>query len=182
MIGCLTGSFGCGRSGRFGIVTFLFLLSGLVTAVVRLSLPVHAGQGRSICVEGSSVVVCCFRFLLALASLFRRDTRCFSAHARQRVWPGMAGLEHFTQRPLAIVSSLLSCAYCRWYSMRSGDLFLARSYSRRVSFALTSSLGAVSGSSQLLLSLLGGVVLLDVGVVFLLTALVATPFGVFAAA
>ena len=47
--------------------------------------------------------------------------------------------------PSSLAFCRCSCASCRWYSLRSGVLFLAWSYSRRVSLAVSGSLALVAG-------------------------------------
>ena len=81
-----------------------------------------------------------------LASLRLRDCRCASAQVVQRVWPGMAVcLVQSRHLPSSLAFCRCSCASCRWYSLRSGVLFLAWSYSWRVSLVVSGSLALVAG-------------------------------------
>ena len=92
-----------------------------------------------------SVVAACLAAALRLASLRLRDCRWASAQILHRDSPGIAGLLQFWHLPSSLALCLCSSAWCRRYSMRSGVLFLACSYSRRVSPAVSGSLALVAG-------------------------------------
>ena len=87
---------------------------------------------------------------LRLASLILRDCRWYSAHLGQRVCSGIAGLGQLLHLPVALAIRRCSWARRRLYSMRSGFLFLACSYSRRatwlVSLAAAISSGVLPGA------------------------------------
>ena len=78
------------------------------------------------------------------ALMRRRDSRCFSAHVGQRVWPGLGGLGQSRHWPSSLALCRFSWARRRRYSMRSGVWLLARSYSARFRFLSS----AVEGSGS----------------------------------
>ena len=82
---------------------------------------------------------------LLLASLNLRDCRWCSAQLGQRVWPGMAGAGQLLHLPVALAIRRRSWARRRLYSMRSGFLFLACSYSRRATWLVSSAAAISSG-------------------------------------
>ena len=78
---------------------------------------------------------------LRLASFFLRAIRCRLAQSSHLVWPGIEGEVQPTQSPAAFALSRLSCAWRRWYSLRSGRWARFRSYSRRSCCGASGSLG-----------------------------------------
>ena len=78
---------------------------------------------------------------LRLASFFLRSIRCRSAQSSHLVWPEIEGEVQSTQSPAAFALSRLSCAWRRWYSLRSGRWARFRSYFRRSCFGASGSLG-----------------------------------------
>ena len=93
---------------------------------------------------------------LRLASFFLRAIRCRLAQSSHLVWPGIEGEVQPTQSPAAFALSRLSCAWRRWYSLRSGRWPQFRSYSRRSCFGASGSLGwGVIGFLVALLGLAG---------------------------
>ena len=76
-----------------------------------------------------------------LVSFFLRSIRCRSAQSSHLVWPGIEGEVQPTQSPEAFALSRLSCAWRRWYSLRSGRWARFRSYSRRSCFGASGSSG-----------------------------------------
>lgn len=56
---------------------------------------------------------------------------CLSGQVGQRIWPSIAGFGQLLQRPRDLAIRLRSLALFLWHSLRSGLLFLVRSYSRR---------------------------------------------------
>ena len=101
-------------------------------------------------------MTCCpgaTRLDLRLASFFLRSIRCRSAQSSHLVWPGIEGEVQPTQSPAAFALSRLSCAWRRWYSLRSGRWARFRSYSRRSCFGASGSLGL--GVVGFLVALLG---------------------------
>ena len=73
----------------------------------------------------------CSPVRLRLESLRLGDCRWCSAHVGQRVWPGIAGSLQFRHWPRFLAFCRCSWARRLLYSMGSGVLFLACSYSRR---------------------------------------------------
>ena len=87
-----------------------------------------------------------------LASLRLRDCRWCSAHVGQRVWLRIAGLLQFRHWPSSLAFCRCSWARRRLYSLRSGLLLLARSYSRRRISLASCAAGPLLSVSRLLLS------------------------------
>ena len=74
-----------------------------------------------------------------------RCSRCCSAQVSHLIWPWMVRAQQSTHSPRALASFRLAWVWWRCSSLRSGVLFLFRSYSCRFSFLASTSAGVGSG-------------------------------------
>ena len=72
-------------------------------------------------------------------------SRCCSAQVSHLIWPWMVRAQQSTHSPRALASFRLAWVWWRCSSLRSGVLFLFRSYSCRFSFLASTSAGVGSG-------------------------------------
>ena len=74
-----------------------------------------------------------------------RCSRCCSAQVSHLIWPWMVRAQQSTHSPRALASFRLAWVWWRCSSLRSGVLFLFRSYSCRFSFLASTSAGVDGG-------------------------------------
>ena len=106
--------------------------------------PAHGGlvwgcQKNFVCPE--SWFLCWDALFLACL----RCSRCCSAQVSHLIWPWMVRAQQSTHSPRALASFRLAWVWWRCSSLRSGVLFLFRSYSCRFSFLASTSAGVGSG-------------------------------------